>query len=106
MNYIAKWLLLFIITFMFSITASGCANKSTEIQSKDPIEAADDQTIIDQWSTIAAPPAPELKSVTVDPKTTALLILDMQTSMSKIPRCAASIPKIQELLTRSMKKTC
>ncbi|MCS4481615.1 hypothetical protein JQ038_12485 [Clostridium botulinum] len=28
-----------------------------------------DQTIIDKWNTVSPPPAPELKSVTVDPKT-------------------------------------
>lgn len=32
------------------------------------------QTIIDEWATVKAPPAPALKPVTVDPKVTALLI--------------------------------
>jgi hypothetical protein len=35
------------------------------------------QTIIDEWSSVKAPPAPELKPVTVDPKTTALLVMDL-----------------------------
>ena len=34
------------------------------------------QTVIDEWSSVKAPPAPELKPVTVDPKTTALLVMD------------------------------
>ncbi|MGH7000250.1 MAG: hypothetical protein ACREEA_01940 [Stellaceae bacterium] len=34
------------------------------------------QTIIDEWATIKTPPAPDLKQITVDPKTTALLLLD------------------------------
>ena len=34
------------------------------------------QTIIDEWPDIKAPPAPALKEVTVDPKTTALLLAD------------------------------
>src|SRR5450759_1021809 len=34
------------------------------------------QSIIDEWPSVQAPPAPELTSVTVDPKTTALLMLD------------------------------
>jgi len=38
--------------------------------------ASAQQTIIDEWATIKTPPAPELKQVTVDPKTTALLLLD------------------------------
>ena len=29
-----------------------------------------------EWASVTPPPAPELKSVTVDPKTTALLVLD------------------------------
>ncbi len=34
------------------------------------------QTIVDEWTNVKAPPAPVLKDVTVDPKTTALLMLD------------------------------
>jgi nicotinamidase-related amidase len=59
------------------------------------------QTIIDEWNSISAPPAPELKSVTVDPKTSALLVLDMETTICKNPRCVASISKINKLLTKS-----
>jgi hypothetical protein len=33
--------------------------------------------IVDEWASTKAPPAPELKAVTVDPKTTALLMLDL-----------------------------
>ena len=62
-----------------------------------------DQTIIDKWNTISVPPAPELKSVEVDPKTSALLILDMETSICKSPRCIASIPNIYNLLTKARK---
>jgi hypothetical protein len=35
------------------------------------------ETIIDEWSSVKAPPAPTLKSVTLDPKTTALLVIDI-----------------------------
>ena len=59
------------------------------------------QTIIDEWSSVKAPPAPALKPVTVDPKTTALLVMDLvkQTCNDKArPRCVASIPKIEKLL--------
>ena len=48
-----------------------------------------------------APPAPELKAVTLDPKTTALLVMDLvkQTcNNERRPRCVASIPKIEKLL--------
>ncbi|KRU25073.1 cysteine hydrolase [Clostridium botulinum] len=62
-----------------------------------------DQTIIDKWNTVSPPPAPELKSVAVDPKTSALLILDMEPSICKSPSCIASIPNIHNLLTKARK---
>jgi len=33
--------------------------------------------IIDEWGAVKAPPAPALQAVTVDPKTTALLMIDV-----------------------------
>jgi hypothetical protein len=41
------------------------------------VTTASAQTIIDDWSKVQAPKPPELKAVTVDPKTTALLVLDL-----------------------------
>jgi hypothetical protein len=35
------------------------------------------QDIIAEWTSVRLPPVPELQPVTVDPKTTALLVLDM-----------------------------
>jgi nicotinamidase-related amidase len=60
-----------------------------------------DPTIIDEWNSVLIPPAPKLKPVTVDPKTTALLVLDMETTICKSPRCVASIVKIKELLSEA-----
>jgi nicotinamidase-related amidase len=60
----------------------------------------EDQTIIDEWEAIAIPPTPELESVAIDPETSALLILDMETSICKDPRCLKSIPKINKLLIK------
>ncbi|TCZ79492.1 cysteine hydrolase [Paenibacillus albiflavus] len=57
-----------------------------------------DQTIIDEWNTIPTPPAPELQPVCVDTKTTALLVLDMETTICKNQRCIASISRIHYLL--------
>jgi nicotinamidase-related amidase len=60
-----------------------------------------DRTIIDEWNSVSIPPAPGLKPVTVDPKTAALLVLDMETTICKSPRCVASIVKIKELLSEA-----
>ncbi len=63
--------------------------------------ASSGQTIIDEWSTVKAPPAPELKEITIDPKTTALLMLDLvkQTCNEKVrPRCPATLPAAKQLL--------
>jgi len=59
------------------------------------------ETIIDEWNGVKAPSPPELKAVTLDPKTTALLVLDLikQNCNEQLrPRCVASIPKIATLL--------
>ena len=61
--------------------------------------AAQAETIIDQWASVKTPPAPALKLVTVDPKTTALLMLDfMNQNCGKRPACVASIPAVKKLL--------
>src|SRR6478736_8883011 len=55
--------------------------------------------IVDEWASIKAPAAPTLKPVTVDPKTTALLMLDfMNQNCGKRPRCVDSIPAVKKLL--------
>ena len=65
------------------------------------------QTIVDTWDAVKTPPAPELKSVILDSKATALLLLDFnkQTcNAERRPRCIASIPKVQELLEEARSK--
>jgi nicotinamidase-related amidase len=65
------------------------------------------QTIVDEWQRVAVPPAPEIKPVTVDPKTTALLLLDFnkQTcNAERRPRCIASIPGVRKLLADARMK--
>lgn len=60
------------------------------------------ENVIEEWNAVKTPPSPELKSVTIDPKVTALLLLDFnkQTcNADKRPRCIASIPVMQKLLT-------
>jgi nicotinamidase-related amidase len=60
-----------------------------------PALAAD---IIAEWATVKAPPVPELNPVTLDGKTTALLILDMmKRGCSARPRCVATVPNVKKL---------
>ena len=55
--------------------------------------------IVDEWASVKAPPPPELKPVTVDPNTTALLMLDfMNQNCGKRPRCVETIPAMKKLL--------
>ena len=63
-----------------------------------PAPAAD---VIAEWGTVKAPPAPELKPVKLDGKTTALLILDLQKpscTMQRRVRCVDTIPKVKKLM--------
>ena len=67
---------------MVGITASG-------------VRAAD---IVEEWAA-QKPSAPELKPVTVDAKTTALLMLDfMKQNCGQRPRCIATLPAMKKLL--------
>src|SRR4051812_1887668 len=55
--------------------------------------------IISDWDSVKIPPKPELKSVTVDPKTTALLVLDfMKNNCGQRPRCAAIVPNVKKMI--------
>ena len=68
------------------------------------ISFAQSKTIIDEWASVQPPKPPELKPVTVDPKVTALLVLDLVRqgcNAERRPRCVASIPKIQALLSQA-----
>ena len=63
------------------------------------------QTIIDQWASIEAPPAPQLKEVTVDPGSTALLMGDfVQQTCGRRPRCVAGLPEVKKLLAEARGK--
>jgi nicotinamidase-related amidase len=63
------------------------------------------QSIIDDWANIKAPPPPELKPVTIDPKTTALLMLDFVTpNCTNRPRCMAQLPAVKKLLETAREK--
>ena len=62
-------------------------------------------SILDEWSSVKAPAAaPAAKEAKVDPKTTALLMLDFVNPIcGHIPRCVASIPQVKKLLDEARK---
>jgi nicotinamidase-related amidase len=61
--------------------------------------------IIDEWANVKAPAAPELRPVTADPKTTALLLLDfISPNCTSRPRCMASMPIMKKLLAEARAK--
>jgi len=54
--------------------------------------------ILDDWGTGQQPPKPELKAVTIDTGSTALLILDMmKANCGMRPRCVATVPNVKRL---------
>ena len=54
--------------------------------------------ILDDWGTGQQPAKPELKAVTVEPASTALLILDMmKANCGMRPRCVATVPNVKRL---------
>jgi nicotinamidase-related amidase len=55
--------------------------------------------ITTEWGSVKPPLAPQLKPVTVDPKTTALLVLDMMKGNCGVrPRCMATVPNVKKLI--------
>jgi len=89
MPTVSRWLCLGSASLAFA--ASTCAVL--------PARATD---VIAEWSTIQVPPPPTLKPVTVDPKSTALLLLDFMTeNCGQRPRCVAAVPTIKALHDRA-----
>ncbi len=55
--------------------------------------------ITSEWTSVKPPPVPELKHASVDPKTTALLVLDfMKGNCGTRPRCASTVPVANKLI--------
>jgi len=64
-------------------------------------------SIIDEWTKARFPAAPQLKSVTLTPKETALLVMDftVQTcTPERRQRCADSVPKVKTLVEAARAK--
>jgi len=67
--------------------------------------AARAANIVEEWATVTAPPPPELKPVTLDPKTTALLMLDfLPPNCGSRPRCVATVAPAKKLLEEARSK--
>jgi nicotinamidase-related amidase len=63
-----------------------------------PVQA---QPVTDDWSSVRVPDPPEFKAVTVDPKTTALVVMDFNAANcvpQRRARCATDIPRVVKLL--------
>ncbi len=72
-----------------------------------PVLASGEKTVIELWDTVKAPPPPEVKPVTVDPATCALLVLDIEQRTCNAearPRCVSSVPAIAAFLHRARAK--
>ena len=71
------------------------------------VPAAQADSVIDEWAAVKAPPPPELKPVSVDAASTALIVMDISTqscTVEKRPRCVATLPKIQKLIGEARAK--
>jgi nicotinamidase-related amidase len=71
------------------------------------VPAAQADNVIDEWATVKTPPPPELKPVTIDAASTALIVMDISTqscTVEKRPRCVATLPKVQKLIGEARAK--
>jgi nicotinamidase-related amidase len=65
------------------------------------VPAAQADSVIDEWAAVKVPPPPELKPVSIDAASTALIVMDISTqscTVEKRPRCVAMLPKVQKLI--------
>lgn len=59
------------------------------------------QAVTDQWAAATIPEAPPVKPVTLDPKTTALIVMDFNVTgctEARRPRCVVALPHVAKLL--------
>ena len=71
------------------------------------IPAAQAGSVIDEWATVKTPPPPELKPVSIDAASTALIVMDISTqscTVEKRPRCVATLPKVKKLIGEARAK--
>jgi nicotinamidase-related amidase len=71
------------------------------------IRMKNEKTIIDEWEEITTPSIPEIGKISVNPKNTALLVLDIQKNNcneDRRPRCVKQLPKMVQLIERAREK--
>jgi nicotinamidase-related amidase len=71
------------------------------------VVSARGETIVDEWYSTKLPAPPQLKPVTLEPKTTALLVMDftVQTcTVERRKRCADSVPKVKKFVEEARAK--
>jgi nicotinamidase-related amidase len=71
------------------------------------IPAVQADSVIDEWAAVKVPPPPELKPVSIDAASTALIVMDISTqscTVEKRPRCVATLPKVQKLIGEARAK--
>ena len=64
-------------------------------------------SVIDDWASVQPPAPPALKPVTLEPASTALLMMDFNSqtcSTEKRPRCVATLPAVKTLLAEARAK--
>ena len=87
------------------LTGAGSALLAIALAASPLMHIARAQTIIEDWSNVKAPSPPELKPVTLDPKTTALLLLDFgKQNCGARPRCVATLPQVEKLAAAARAK--
>src|SRR5688500_6865307 len=67
------------------------------------MEVATSLAVTDAWDKVDVPSAPPIRAVTIDPKTSALLLLDFlaEVCTERRPRAAAALPKIAAFLAKA-----
>jgi nicotinamidase-related amidase len=82
------------MTFLLALLACGAGVVGCPAFAQSP-------SIIDEWSKVPLPAPPELKRVTIDPQSTALMVMGFvrdSCNAQRRPRCVASIPHVKKLL--------
>ncbi|MDA8426214.1 MAG: isochorismatase family protein [Treponema sp.] len=85
---------------LLTVTALGLRG----VAAQEALPRAGGSGVLDEWSSVKAPPPPPLTELRLDPRNTALLVLDMQHALvdaASRPRAAAAVPAFAALLARA-----